>query len=196
MVVYTNSARLHSDAVWLHGCMCSRWPGEPPVRSARARESPCGTCSAGTPESCVLKQHGPGTEVACAGQALTDGQQPNSGWLHPAGMARACTRNQTRLSICHVFQNFRINVSEKEKKWSTDLSTTNSNSLEGHRINYRKVSQRKTTRASLLEKKKGERKKFSYSFSSVNLPAVWHKHMWYLQLTNLILPWSWSRAGQ
>ena len=69
-----NSARLHSDAVWLHGCMCSRWPGEPPVRSARARESPCGTCSAGTPESCVLKQHGPGTEVACAGQALIDGQ--------------------------------------------------------------------------------------------------------------------------
>jgi len=131
-----------------------------------------------------------------AGQALTDGQQPNSGWLHPAGMARACTRNQTRLSICHVFQKFGINVSKKEKKWSTDLSTTNSNSLEGHRINYRKVSQRKTTRASLLEKKKGERKKFSYSFSSMNLPAVWHKHMWYLQLTNLILPWSWSRAGQ
>jgi hypothetical protein len=67
LVVYTNSARLHSDAVWLHGCMCSRWPGEPPVRSARARESPCGTCSARTPESCVLKQHGPGTEVACTG---------------------------------------------------------------------------------------------------------------------------------
>ena len=39
------------------------------------------------------------------------------------------------LSICHVFQKFGINVSEKEKKWSTDLSTTNSNSLEGHRIN-------------------------------------------------------------